>query len=88
MGGILRMAYRDGLLPHWFVTPSNSAAMLRRARSDRGAEVWQPGYYEHIIRDGGEHERATQFIRDNPAFGRQARQLERGAPAYEAGFNR
>ena len=27
---------------------------------------WQSGFYEHIIRDGDEHDRIRQYIRDNP----------------------
>jgi REP element-mobilizing transposase RayT len=61
-----RQAVRDGLMPRRGVTPSNGEAMLRRARSDRGAEVWQRGYIERIIRDDGEHEGIAGYIADNP----------------------
>jgi putative transposase len=28
--------------------------------------VWQPGYYEHRVRDGEEFERITNYVRQNP----------------------
>ena len=47
------------------------AAVTRQAIRDglmpRGTPIWQRGYYERIIRDGGEHDRIAQYIRDNPA---------------------
>jgi putative transposase len=46
------------------------AAVSRQAVRDglmpRGTPIWQRGYYERIIRDGGEHDRIAQYIRDNP----------------------
>ncbi len=41
--------------------------MPRRGVTPSAAEVWQRGYYERIIRDGGEHERIAQYIAENPA---------------------
>ena len=47
------------------------SAVTRQAVRDglieRGRPVWQRGYYEHIIRDGADHERIADYIRDNPA---------------------
>ncbi len=46
------------------------AAVSRQAVRDgfmpRGTPVWQRGYYERIIRDGGEHDRIARYIQDNP----------------------
>jgi REP element-mobilizing transposase RayT len=46
------------------------AAVSRQAVRDglmpRGTPIWQRGYYERIIRDGGEHERIAQYIAENP----------------------
>ncbi|MBL0126087.1 MAG: hypothetical protein IPP83_01250 [Flavobacteriales bacterium] len=39
-------------MPRGVVTPS-------------GAEVWQRGYYEHIIRDDAEYDRIARYIADN-----------------------
>ena len=47
------------------------AAVSRQAARDglmsRGTPIWQRGYYERIIRDGGEHDRIAQYIAENPA---------------------
>ncbi|MBK6342582.1 MAG: hypothetical protein IPF41_08350 [Flavobacteriales bacterium] len=47
------------------------AAVSRQAVRDglisRGTPIWQRGYYERIIRDGGEHDRIAQYIAENPA---------------------
>lgn len=47
------------------------AAVSRQAVRDglmpRGTPIWQRGYFERIIRDGGEHERIAQYIAENPA---------------------
>lgn len=46
------------------------AAVSRQAVRDglmpRGKPIWQRGYYEHIIRDDGEHDRIARYIADNP----------------------
>jgi hypothetical protein len=60
------MAYRDGLLPHGSCCHPEPV------------EGWQRNYWDRVIRDDAEHERIAKYIRDNPASGRQARQLERG----------
>lgn len=51
---VTRQAVRDGLIPPRGVTPS-------------GAEVWQRGYYETIIRDAASHDRIARYIAENPA---------------------
>ena len=33
----------------------------------RGTPIWQPNYYDHIIRDDAEWMRIADYIRDNPA---------------------
>ena len=47
------------------------AAVSRQAVKNglmpRGAPIWQRGYYEHIIRDGGRYDRIAQYIAENPA---------------------
>lgn len=51
---VTRMAYRDGLLPHG-----------TRCHPEP-VDGWQSNYWDHVIRDDGEHERIAQYIRDNP----------------------
>jgi REP element-mobilizing transposase RayT len=44
------------------------AATTRRARQqiDREIEVWQRGYYEHIVRDQRDLDSIREYIADNP----------------------
>lgn len=44
-----------------------SRQVVRDGLMPRGTPIWQRGYYEHIIRDGADHERIADYIRDNPA---------------------
>jgi REP element-mobilizing transposase RayT len=46
------------------------AATTRRINARRGtpsAPVWQPGYYEHVVRNDADLNRIRQYILDNPA---------------------
>ncbi len=45
-----------------------SAVTLRinLTRGTPGADIWQRNYYEHILRDDAELNRARQYIADNP----------------------
>ncbi len=46
------------------------SAVTRMAYRDgllpHGTPVWQRNYWDHVIRDDGEHERIARYIRDNP----------------------
>ena len=46
------------------------SAVTRMAYRDgllpHATPVWQRNYWDHVIRDGGEHDRIAQYIRDNP----------------------
>jgi len=46
---------------------SISAIAVNRALDRHGVPVWQRNYYERIIRDDNELQRARQYILDNPA---------------------
>lgn len=46
---------------------SGSAREINRLRRTPGARVWQRGYYEHVIRDESDLERACEYIANNPA---------------------
>jgi REP element-mobilizing transposase RayT len=39
---------------------------INRIRDSPGAMVWQRYYYEHIIRDGEDYRRITEYIAQNP----------------------
>lgn len=43
-----------------------SAKRINDLRSSPGTPVWQRNYYEHIIRDDHELDRAREYIADNP----------------------
>jgi len=47
---------------------SIAARRIREANADGGLEVWQRGYYEHIIRRQEEFGRIWEYIRLNPAM--------------------
>ena len=43
------------------------AAITRRARRELNlSNIWQPNYYEHIIRDNSDYERIAGYILANP----------------------
>ena len=50
------------------VVRSFKAEVSRRARHDLNwqGRVWQPNYYDRVIRDGREFEHATRYILENP----------------------
>jgi len=39
---------------------------INEFRSTRGSTVWQRNYYEHVIRNGTDHERIYKYIQANP----------------------
>ena len=39
---------------------------IRKNQLDRTAKIWQRNYYEHVIRDDDELERARAYIQNNP----------------------
>ena len=39
---------------------------INESRSTRGSPVWQRNYYEHVIRNGSDHERIYKYIQSNP----------------------
>ena len=45
---------------------SNTTRRVNALRSTPGEPVWQRNYYEHIIRDDRDLERAREYIIDNP----------------------
>ena len=45
---------------------SAGTAKINQQRGTPGAPVWQRNYYDRIIRDDGELDRARQYILDNP----------------------
>lgn len=45
----------------------NSAKRINQLRNTPGQAVWQRNYYEHIIRDDGEHRDIHLYIESNPA---------------------
>ena len=44
----------------------NTAKRVNEIRSLLGAHVWQPNYYEHIIRNENELDRVRKYITENP----------------------
>ncbi len=45
---------------------SVSAITINRLRDNSGVPVWQRNYYERILRNDGELDRARRYIRENP----------------------
>jgi REP element-mobilizing transposase RayT len=45
----------------------NTAKRINQSRNTHGNPVWQRNYYERVIRDENELNRAQQYIIDNPA---------------------
>ena len=45
----------------------NTAKRINKILDSEGVPIWQRNYYEHFIRDPGEHERIRLYIRDNIA---------------------
>ena len=43
-----------------------TAREINIARGRAGTAVWQPDYFDRVIRDTGELERIRKYIRDNP----------------------
>lgn len=39
---------------------------LAKSRGEILGKIWQRNYYEHIVRDGDDHERIANYIQDNP----------------------
>ena len=49
------------------VLKSFSARHINQFRDNRGIPVWQRNYYERILRNEDELDRARRYIADNPA---------------------
>jgi len=54
---------------------ASSARQINLGRGTPGAPVWQRGYYEHILRNEADLERARRYICDNPARWLDGREL-------------
>ncbi|MDA8218676.1 MAG: hypothetical protein M0Z94_13785 [Dehalococcoidales bacterium] len=51
------------------IVGSFKAAVTRLARAELGwcgAPLWQRGFYEHVVRDEADLDRARHYIQDNP----------------------
>jgi REP element-mobilizing transposase RayT len=44
-------------------------AQIRLLFDDPTLEVWQPNYFEHVIRDEARLSRVRRYIQENPARG-------------------
>lgn len=42
-------------------------AMKRFSNQEAGKQLWQPSYYDHIIRSSADYETKWRYIDDNPA---------------------
>jgi putative transposase len=45
---------------------AGSTREINVARKTLGAPVWQRGFYDHVIRDEEDLERARRYIEENP----------------------
>jgi putative transposase len=42
-------------------------AMKRFTNQQTGIKLWQPSFYDHVVRDGEDYRRVWRYIDDNPA---------------------
>lgn len=47
--------------------PAFVSTWKRRIRREIGSNIWQRGYYEHIVRDEADFQMIWKYIQDNPA---------------------
>jgi len=45
---------------------SYKSVVTKHARKINPAFIWQPRFYDHIIRNDGSYERIRQYITENP----------------------
>jgi hypothetical protein len=42
------------------------ASNLSRARSDKKRPLWQPGFFDHVLRNDESYSQKWKYVRENP----------------------
>ncbi len=46
------------------------ASDLSRARSDQERPLWQPGFFDHVLRNDESYSQKWEYVRENPVRAR------------------